>query len=116
MAGPACRAELRRRGSAGWCVVRIMAHDAGQLPGAPQKALRLAQPVCGADDLELAVVAGTSRMIEVHDVIVQALARPKRVGRAREARNRLRQPSAGDFEMALLADVHLLRGGQPSRI
>jgi hypothetical protein len=58
---------------ASWNIVRIVTRDTGHL--ALLKTRRLAETVPGAVDLELVIVAGSRRVIEMDDVIAERLAR-----------------------------------------
>src|SRR5271169_6301776 len=56
------------------CTMRIVASGAHKCAAAALRALRLAQPVSGADDFELVIASRASRVIEVHQEVRQRLA------------------------------------------
>src|SRR5687768_5752738 len=86
-------------------IVRIVTRDARHL--ALLKTRRLPETVAGAVDLELVVVTGSRRVIEVDDVIAERLARDERKRRAFVPADLKRQQAARRFEVALQAGLEL---------
>ncbi len=96
--------------------MRIVASGAHQRPTALLETRRLTQPVSGADDLELIVMPGPFRVIEVQHEISQRLARPERKCAAFVALDGSRQHKAGGLQMALHADFELAVGSHARRV
>jgi hypothetical protein len=93
--------------SGGEAAVGVMAGGTGQAALALKKAARLTQPVCGADDFELFVVARAGGVIEVDHVLAQRLAGYVSIKTAPESTVRIGQAECSGFEMTLHADFEL---------
>src|SRR5580704_179762 len=93
-------------------IVRVVAGEAGQRAVAAEKTLRLAEPIGGVDDLVLVIPSGAGGMIEKDHEFAERLSRPVRERASIKSSDRIRQPEAGGFEMALHAHLHPWTGSQ----
>ena len=86
-------------------LVRIVAGRAGERSAALEKAARFAQAIGRADKLELVVVTGAGRMVEMEHVVGQRLAGPVGEHAAALTQHRRRKLPAGRLQVALHADL-----------